>query len=135
MNILKIEVPEKYYIFRVLKLSGSVLFIPVMFVIYGVIKNHLGLGEFLVRLLVVLPICACIVFYVILKYSTTFYSFLLYSILSYPNKGKAAEIDCTYVNTGNPIDVDSYVKSKETIATRIGSFFSDGGFIKYNPLK
>jgi aspartate beta-hydroxylase len=49
--------------------------------------------------------------------------------------GKAEDIDCTYVNTGKPTELDAYIKSKQTLLTSISTFFSDGGLIKYNPLR
>ena len=45
--------------------------------------------------------------------------------------GKVREIDCTYVNTGKPITVDAYVKSKTSFGSKFTSFFTGGGLVKF----
>ena len=55
--------------------------------------------------------------------------------LSFANAGKADEIDCTYVNSGLPTDVNAYIKSKQGFGKSFVDFFSDGGLIKFNPFK
>ena len=51
------------------------------------------------------------------------------------SEGKAEEIDCTYVSSGQPLDVTAYVKSKQGFGKSFVDFFSDGGLIKFNPFK
>jgi hypothetical protein len=64
-----------------------------------------------------------------------FFSFIIFPSSFLLSEGKAEEIDCTYVSSGQPLDVTAYVKSKQGFGKSFVDFFSDGGLIKFNPFK
>lgn len=49
--------------------------------------------------------------------------------------GQVKSIECSYVASGQPTDIDLYIKKKRSLGRSFLDFFSDGGLVKFNPLQ
>lgn len=48
---------------------------------------------------------------------------------------RASEIDCSWVKQKKPLTTQAYIDSKKGMGAKFVEFFSDGGLVKFNPLK
>lgn len=60
---------------------------------------------------------------------------LVYKWRNQFESGKVKDIDAPWVKEGKPLTTQAYIDSKKGIGAKIATFFSDGGLIKFNPIR